>query len=100
MLNGYDYDHCLTAGIIPEPPFIVITGRTYHEYDDGLKKLAQEVPVYIRGGGAVGDHRMAAIFKSEIIMWAGVTTFYEDNDEEIAIIRRQVPSRICSVVKV
>jgi hypothetical protein len=97
-LFGYDYDHVLTAGIVPQSPYIVITGRTFLEYDDGLKKLAQEVPVYLRGVGPIGNHLSAGLFKSDIIKWMNVTTFYEDNDEEIAIIRRNCPR--CEVVKV
>jgi len=97
-LNGYDFDHVLTAGVVPEPPYVVVTGRTLLEYSDELKAWAQEVPVYVRGTGPIGHHLSAGLFKADIIKWLNITTFYEDNDEEIAIIRRNCPR--CEVVKV
>ena len=97
-LNGYDYDGVLSKGTLPEDPYVVITGRTIVEYDSGLRQLAQKVPVYLRGGGTIGDHAASGQFKADIITWLGVTTFYEDNAIDIAVIERWCPD--CTVIKV
>lgn len=62
MLRGYDIDGVLTAGIVPVSPYVVISGRTFSEYDGFVKNLAQSAPVYIRGNGAVGDRVQAGNF--------------------------------------
>ena len=59
MLNGYDIDGVITAGIKPDG--VIISGRTFAEYDNTCKQLAQTNPLYIRGSGKFGDREHSGI---------------------------------------
>lgn len=97
-MTGYDIDGVLTAGVMPEPGSVVISGRTFAEYDDTARRAATRCPVYIRGVGAFGDRDHAGRFKAETINRLGVTKFYEDDPVQIAIIRELCPG--CEVIPV
>lgn len=90
-LRGYDIDGVLTSGIQPIGDFVVISGRTFAEYDDFAKKAAQLAPVYIRGSGQYGDRVDAGNFKALTINRLGVTDFFEDDPVQIEIIRKLCP---------
>jgi len=91
MLVGWDIDGVLTAGAEPEPGAVVISGRTFAEYDEVAKSIAQWFPTYIRGSGAYGDHEHAGVFKATMITMLGVTVFHEDHPRQIEIIRERCP---------
>ena len=95
---GYDIDGVLTAGVALEPGSVVISGRTFAEYDDFAKRAAQLCPVYIRGVGVYGDRVHAGNFKAAMIRALGVTKFYEDDPVQIEIIQQANPA--CEVVQV
>lgn len=98
-LIGYDIDGVLTSGIkTPTANSVVISGRTFSEYDDFAKQAAQICPVYIRGSGEYGDREDAGNFKAKMIAHLGVTTFYEDDELQIAIIKNANPN--CEIIKV
>ena len=97
---GYDIDGVLTRGgaVWDFREAVVISGRTFAEYDEFAKQVAQLCPVYIRGIGAYGDRQHAGQFKAETIRRLGVTRFYEDDPVQVAIIRAANPG--CEVVEV
>lgn len=97
-MKGYDIDGVLTNGIIPEKGSVIISGRTFQEYDDFAKRAAQICPVYIRGVGAYGDRDSAGRFKARMIKELGVTEFYEDDDVQISLILEINPQ--CHIIKV
>lgn len=97
MLRGYDIDGTLTTGLKPIMPYVVISGRTFKEYDEITKKLAQEAPVYIRGKGNMGDREEAGKFKALMINLLGVEEFYEDDPMQIDIIQKLCT---CKIVRV
>lgn len=97
-MTGYDIDGVLTSGIEPEAGSVVISGRTFAEYDDFAKAAAQKFPVYIRGVGSYGDRHHAGSFKAETIHRLSVTKFFEDDPLQIAIIHALNPE--CEIVKV
>jgi len=97
ILRGYDIDGVLTAGVKPEGRFVVISGRTFAEYDDFAKRAASVAPVYIRGVGPYGDQFLAGAFKASMINILKVDEFHEDDPIQIEIIRQCCPN--CSVVK-
>lgn len=97
-LVGYDIDGVLTTGIKPVGNYVIISGRTFKEYDDFAKKAALIAPVYIRGIGLYGDRIHAGNFKASIINLLGVEEFYEDDDIQINIITQNCPG--CKVLKV
>ncbi len=96
-LIGYDIDGVLTAGIKPTGNYVVISGRTFAEYDDFAKQAALLAPVYIRGVGLYGDRIHAGNFKASIINFLDVTEFHEDDDVQIKIITENCPR--CQVIK-
>lgn len=98
MLQGYDIDGVLTAGFTPSGDDVVISGRTFAEYDETAKAAAQICPVYIRGVGIYGDRMHAARFKAQIIQHLGVGRFYEDDPLQATIITRFAPD--CEVILV
>lgn len=67
-LVGYDIDGVLTRTdtIWDLTGAVVISGRTFAEYDDTAKQAAQLCPVYIRGVGTYGDRHP---LQAEIIRW-------------------------------
>lgn len=73
------------------PPTLCITGRTWAEYDDLVKRIASIMPTYIRGKGAYGDRIDAGRFKATIIKELGVTRYYEDDPLQAEIIKKAVP---------
>lgn len=90
-LIAYDFDGVITDGVRPDTGSIVISGRTWAEYDVSIRILAQHFPVYIRGSGAYGDHEHAGEFKATMINLLGVTTFHEDSPRQIEIIEQRCP---------
>jgi hypothetical protein len=82
------------------PPTLCISGRTWAEYDDVARGVAERMPLYIRGTGAYGDRDGAALFKAKMIEVLGVTRYYEDDPYQAEIIRRFVPSWAAEIVVV
>ncbi len=97
-MKGYDIDGVLTIGIIPKKDSVVISGRTFAEYDDFAKSISQICPVYIRGAGKHGDRESAGKFKALMIKTLGITEFYEDDDIQIIIIKKENPE--CLIYKI
>lgn len=96
-LIGYDIDGVLTAGVKPVGNYVVISGRTFAEYDDFAKQAAAIAPVYIRGVGVYGDRVHAGQFKASMINFLNVIEFHEDDDVQIDIIKANCPG--CQVIK-
>lgn len=97
MLRGYDIDGVLTAGVKPRGNFVIVSGRTFAEYDEFAKRAAKIAPVYIRGVGAYGDQVHAGQFKAAMIMLLGIEEFHEDDPVQIDIIRKHCPK--CTVIQ-
>jgi len=98
ILRGYDLDGTLTTGLTPINPYVVISGRTFQEYNELTKELAQKVPVYIRGTGNYGDQQHSGRFKAYMINLLGVDEFYEDDPVQIKIITELCKS--CKIIQV
>ena len=88
---GYDIDGVCTQGVEPTGECVIISGRTWSEYDELCKSLAQKFPLYIRGVGRYGDRRHAGQFKALMIAFLGITEFHEDDPLQAEIIRRENP---------
>lgn len=103
ILVATDFDGTFGSTVNPKPPSkptLCITGRTFHEFNDDIKDVANTMPVYIRGTGAVGDAHHAARFKATMIKELGVTHFLEDDPVQITIIHKICPEVvICRVVE-
>lgn len=92
-MTGYDLDGVLTkGGFLPVEPFVIISGRTFQEYDHVCQSWARLAPLYIRGIGEYGDHVAAALFKSKIIKMLKLARFYEDNEVQARILQEEVGS--------
>ena len=96
MLKGYDIDGVITSGVVPDG--VIISGRTFAEYDDTCKKLAQTNPLYIRGNGKFGDREHSGKFKALMIKMLGVNEFYEDDPVQLDLIQKCCPD--CKLVKI
>jgi len=94
VLIGYDIDGVMDQlfGNVPLENSVVISGRTFADYDDLCKRIAQQVPLYIRGSGAYGDHEDAARFKALIINRLGVERYFEDVPLQAQIITDLCPN--------
>lgn len=88
---GYDIDGTIT-GREDLAGCVVISGRTFGEYDATCKALAQQCPVYIRGAGAYGDRQHAGEFKAVMISALGVTEYHEDDQVQADIIKAHCPT--------
>lgn len=92
MRTGWDIDGVMTSPVFdPQPGDVVISGRTFSEYDWVCKGLAAMMPVYVRGTGAYGDRVAAADFKIEMIQRLEVDRFYEDDPYQADIIAEHCP---------
>lgn len=88
-----------THPVPPCAPTCCITGRTWVDYDAGVKKIAGHMPVYIRGTGEPDDWKAAAEWKALMITALEVDFFCEDEPRQAAIIRAKCPHvTICEVV--
>jgi hypothetical protein len=85
----------LTKGIVPVSPYVVISGRTFREYDKFVSELASVAPVYIRGIGSYGDQQHAGKWKALMVSVLGVTDFYEDDPIQAELITKINPN--CTV---
>ena len=97
-LNGYDIDGVLSRGYEPVAPYVVISGRTWGE----VTHLTLDPPplaIAPRGVGVVGDRKDAALWKIKMITQWGVTTFYDDDPFQVALIKDACGS-VCRVVLV
>lgn len=92
MLVGWDIDGVITAGLQPQSGAVVVSGRTWAEYDDVAKTIAAQFPTYIRGKGEYGDHEAAAYFKATMIWILGITEFHEDHPLQAKIIAGCCPN--------
>ncbi len=97
-LYGYDIDGVISKNIQVKFPYVIISGRTFKEYDKFVKQLAQNIPVYIRGVGEYGDRIHAGEFKSQIINILEVSEYYEDDPAQANIIKLNCPD--CKVIMV
>lgn len=88
---GYDIDGVCTAGVELVDDCVIISGRTWVEYDATCRQLAQKFPVYIRGCGRFGDRVHAGKFKAQMISLLGVTEFHEDDKIQAEIIQKTNP---------
>ena len=93
-MKGYDIDGVITKGIKPSNGSVIVSGRTFKEYDNLVKELAQNYPVYIRGIGKYGDKKEAGEFKAMMIKYFDITEFYENDDVQIKIIKKINPNCI------
>lgn len=93
MLVGYDIDGVVTQGITPtsEHHAVIISGRTFAEYDERVRALSQQFPTYIRGAGRVGDRQHAGRFKAMMIEFLGVEEFHENDRMQAQIIQKANP---------
>lgn len=94
-MRGYDYDGVLSAGVIPQPPFVVVSGRTWAE---GVPVVPQATCVVIRGTGAFGDRKAAGQFKATMCAVWELTEFWEDDPLQAAVLRRLLPALSVHVV--
>ena len=98
QLYGYDIDGVCSKKIEKKHPYVVISGRTGAEWNDGglYAELAKDSPIFIRYKGVAGDRDDAGNFKAMMINYLGVTVFYEDEEYQANIIRSQCPD--CEVI--
>lgn len=106
MLNGYDIDGVLlpyngAEGLVPQEPYIIVSGRNYTQFYNTVNKLREKGiygPILLRPSSKVGDRVQSGEWKANVINFAGVTTFYEDEDLQAEIIRKECPN--CKVIMV
>lgn len=85
-MRGYDIDGVLIPGkVVPQAPYVVISGRLHSEFQVTVDALGAFHPVYLRPYGEYGDTLLAARWKAEMIQRLGVTEFWEDDMQQIGI---------------
>ena len=90
-MNGYDFDGVVTAGVVPNPGDVIITGRSWEEAGETLvwlDKLGIKVPVYfcpVAYGGKTIE--LSGNWKLFICNSLGVTEFFEDDERQANILR-------------
>jgi len=98
-VRGYDIDGVLVPRRVePIHPYIVISGRRFHEWPRTIVELQSPSAIYLRPFGADGDHEAAGVWKAMVINLAGVTEFWEDVPRQAQIIRERCPACIVHLV--
>ena len=97
LLNGYDIDGTLTAGVVPQEPYIVITGRGPDEDDAYVETLRQNAQVFMRPASWPATSEGKGEFKSVIISVMGVTHFWENDPIQVDIIRADTSAQVTLV---
>jgi hypothetical protein len=95
-VNAYDLDGTLTAGIKPKEPYVIISGRTWSEWDSSVN---YGVPVAIRGTGRVGDWRAAVEFKVTMIYLWDILNYYEDDPRQAERLQNMCSECVIHLVK-
>jgi len=98
MLRGYDIDGVLAAGVKPKKPYVVISGRVFSSWNQTIKDIGTDAPIYLRPFGDYGSHHDAGKWKGMMIAYLGVDEFYEDVPLQATIIKAIVPN--CKVIMV
>jgi hypothetical protein len=91
---GFDIDGVLDGDSVLPPGSVIISGRTFAEYDDLCRSLAQQAPLYIRGRGWPGDMADAVRFKILMIQWFAVTEYWENNAYAASQIEKRTHCRV------
>ena len=95
-MRGYDIDGVLVPRkVVPQHPYIVISGRKFHEWPRTLIEVGDASAIYLRPFGPDGCHESAGAWKAVVINLAGVTDFWEDTPRQAEIIRERCPA--CTV---
>lgn len=91
-MNGYDIDGVATAGVRPlkDEPAVYISGWLYTEFTQTVALLGTDHPIYLRPYGSHGDVQLAAIWKATMIDALKVHHFYEDDTNQIELMRRVI----------
>ena len=92
MLKGYDIDGVITTGIVPESDAVIITGRSREEAPetyDMLHKRGIFNAIYFNAVLFENKTREnSGFWKSFMINYLNVESFYEDEELQADIIRR------------
>lgn len=106
---GFDMDHTLTAGFIPDgKSAIVITGRGPEQKKNTeaeLEKMGLKIPVlYFPYGFALGSDpaqrdQLIGEFKAKMVKKLGIKTYYEDRERQVEIIKELNPDVNVVLVK-
>jgi hypothetical protein len=86
---AFDLDGVVTPDFDFPPGSIVISGRTWSEYNDVAKAIAAKVPTYIRGSGWPHDANATIRFKVAMILQLGVTEYWESDAYQADQIRKR-----------
>lgn len=89
-MNGYDIDGVITAGLIPGPQDIIVTGRSYEESAETIQMLRRRGifnavyfnPVSFHDKGLANSGR----WKAKVICLFDLDKFYEDDPYQINVI--------------
>lgn len=99
MLRGYDIDGVITAGIKPEKPCILITARSLASWDETIREIGTEIPIFLSPYGEPGYNRNTAKWKAQVINLLGVAEFYEDSTAQADYLRVNCPDCTVRLVK-
>ena len=95
-MNAYDIDGVLSAGVVPKEPYIVISGRNSQQWKETVELIGTNAPIYLSPYASTTLN--AARWKSDVINYFNVDTFYEDEEAQAEIIRTNCPD--CKVILV
>jgi hypothetical protein len=100
MLNGYDIDGVLSAGVIPEEPYVVVSGRGAgtEEDDDYVALLRKSARVFLRPESFPNTNQGVGEWKSLVINILNITRFFEDQPWQIHVIKEMTHG--CEVIAV
>lgn len=95
-MNGYDIDGVLTAGIKPQEPFEVVSGRLLDTLDETIQFLDSigiKKSPYLRQDSEDNrfNHQRSGEHKARLIKELGITHYYEDVKEQAKVIKEFNP---------
>lgn len=98
-MKSYDIDGVLTAGVRPEKPCVIVSGRLAAFMPETRRQFAElgidpDIPLYLRPSGEPADRVGAGVWKATIINWARVDEHWEDDPLQAQIIAAMCRVRV------
>jgi len=88
-MKGYDFHGVVNKGIKPEKGSVIISGA---KNTKGFKDFIENVPVYLFGKDGTPEEK--ANFKSNVINKLGIETYFESDEDQAKIIRKNTEAKV------
>lgn len=93
MIVAHDIECLIYPSLLPKHPYgeddkvVIISGRTFEEWEKSGKSIAKDFICYVRGSGETGDYIHSAYWKAFVINEIDVDVYFEEDPRQVTILR-------------